>query len=65
MSTELYEQKIKSNEVLKFKIISVAEMFEKKTISENRYSLEILCDFIMDKVRKLMTKLDGNAQVQA
>ena len=65
MSTELYEQKIKSNEVLKFKIISVAEMFEKKTISENRYSLEILCDFIMDKVRKLMTKLEGNAQVQA
>ena len=60
MSTELYEQKIKNNEVLKFKIISVAEMFEKKTISENRYSLEILCDFIMDKVRKLMTKLEGN-----
>ena len=65
MSTELYEQKIKSNEVLKFKIISVAEMFEKKTISENRYSLEILCDFIMDKVRKLMTKLECNTQVQA
>ena len=63
MSTELYEQKIKSNEVLKFKIISVAEMFEKKTISENRYSLEILCDFIMDKVRKLMTKLECNSQV--
>ena len=65
MSTELYEQKIKSNEVLKFKIISVAEMFEKKTISENRYSLEILCDFIMDKVRKLVTKLECNTQVQA
>ena len=63
MSTELYEQKIKSNEVLKFKIISVAEMFEKKTISENRYSLEILCDFIIDKVRKLMSKLESNAQV--
>ena len=63
MSTELYEQKIKSNEILKFKIISVAEMFEKKTISENRYSLEILCDFIIDKVRKLMSKLESNAQV--
>ena len=40
-------------------------MFEKKTINENRYSCEILCDFIIDKVKKLIGKVEGSSQAQA
>ena len=53
---DLYEQKIKQFEVVKQKVINITELFEKKQISECRYSVEILCDFVLNKVKSLMAK---------
>jgi hypothetical protein len=36
----------------------VAELFEKKSISQ-RYSFEVLCDFIHDKSKRLFGKYDA------
>ena len=36
----------------------VAELFERKPITQN-YSFDVLLDFILDKAKRLMIKLDG------
>jgi hypothetical protein len=36
----------------------VAELFEKKEIKQ-KYSFEVLCDFIYDKAKRLFTKYDA------
>lgn len=49
--------KDKEVETIRAKITEVAELFEKKEIRQ-RYSFEVLCDFIFDKAKRLFIKLD-------
>ena len=34
------------------KIVKIAELYEKKQICKEKYSTEILCDYILDKSKK-------------
>ena len=43
-------------EVLKQKIVAITAIFEKKQV-DSKYSPEILCDFILDKAKKVTSKL--------
>ena len=45
-------------EELRSRITVVAELFEKKPIKQ-RYSFEVLCDFIHDKAKRLFNKYDN------
>ena len=42
-------------ELIRGRITEIAEVFEKKEIKQ-RYSFEVLCDFIFDKAKRLQTK---------
>ncbi len=48
----------KEIEDIRLRITEVAEIFEKKEIKQ-RYSFEVLCDFIHDKAKRLYTKFDN------
>lgn len=48
----------KEIEDIRLCITEVAEIFEKKEIKQ-RYSFEVLCDFIHDKAKRLYTKFDN------
>jgi len=43
---------------IRSRITVVAELFEKKAIKQ-RYSFEVLCDFIHDKAKRLFTKYEN------
>jgi hypothetical protein len=45
-------------EDLRSRITVVAEVFEKKPIKQ-RYSFEVLCDFINDKAKRMLSKYDS------
>lgn len=45
-------------EDVRIKITEVAELFEKKEIKQ-RYSFEVLCDFIYDKAKRLYAKYEN------
>jgi hypothetical protein len=45
-------------EDLRNRITVVAELFEKKTIKQ-RYSFEVLCDFVHDKAKRLFSKYES------
>ena len=43
---------------IRSRITVVAELFEKKSIKQ-RYSFEVLCDFIHDKAKRLFAKYEN------
>ena len=45
-------------EEIRQRITEVAELFEKKEIKQ-KYSFEVLCDFIHDKAKRLFSKYDN------
>lgn len=45
-------------EEIRERITKVAELFEKKQIGQ-KYSFEVLCDFIHDKAKRLYTKYEN------
>lgn len=45
-------------EELRTRITAIAELFEKKPIKQ-RYSFEVLCDFVHDKAKRLFAKYDN------
>lgn len=53
----LLKEKEDKLEDLRSRITVVAELFEKKPIKQ-RYSFEVLCDFINDKAKRLFNKYD-------
>ena len=55
------EGKDKEIEDIRTRITEVAELFERKDIKQ-RYSFEVLCDFIFDKAKRLFTKYDALAK---
>lgn len=59
--TEITAHKRESDkqfEELRNRITVVAELFEKKPIKQ-KYSFEVLCDFIHDKAKRLFTKYEN------
>ena len=44
-------------EDIRERVTKVAELFERKEIKQ-KYSFEVLCDFIHDKAKRLFTKYD-------
>jgi len=52
------ESKANESEDLRRRITEVAELFEKKEIKQ-KYSFEVLCDFIYDKAKRLFTKYEN------
>ena len=51
------EDKNMEMEDLRERITKVAELFERKEIKQ-KYSFEVLCDFIHDKAKRLFAKYD-------
>ena len=45
-------------EDIRSRITVIAELFEKKPIKQ-RYSFEVLCDFVHDKAKRLFTKYEN------
>ena len=45
-------------EDIRSRITVIAELFEKKTIKQ-RYSFEVLCDFVHDKAKRLFSKYES------
>jgi len=43
--------------MIRSKITRVAELYERKPINQ-KYSFEVLCDFITDKAKRLFSKYD-------
>lgn len=52
------EDKSTEMEEIRERITKVAELFEKKQIGQ-KYSFEVLCDFIHDKAKRLYTKYEN------
>ena len=52
------EDKEKEMEAVRLKMTEVAELFEKKEIKQ-RYSFEVLSDFIFDKAKRLFNKYEA------
>lgn len=52
------EDKNREMEDVRLKMTEVAELFEKKEIRQ-RYSFEVLSDFIFDKAKRLYTKYEN------
>ena len=48
-------------EDIRKRITKVAELFERKEIKQ-KYSFEVLCDFIFDKAKRLFSKYDTVAK---
>ena len=51
------ENKLNEQEEIRKRITDVAVLFEKKEIKQ-KYSFEVLCDFIFDKANRLFNKYD-------
>jgi hypothetical protein len=45
-------------EAVRDKITKVAELYERKPINQ-RYSFEVLCDFILDKAKRMLSKYEA------
>jgi hypothetical protein len=45
-------------EDVRVRITKIAELFERKDIKQ-KYSFEVLCDFIFDKAKRLFNKYDS------
>ncbi len=45
-------------EEVRDKITKVAELYERKPINQ-RYSFEVLCDFISDKAKRMLSKYEA------
>lgn len=52
------DSKAKEVEYIRTRITEVAELFERKEIKQ-KYSFEVLCDFIYDKAKRLFSKYDA------
>lgn len=52
------EERDLQHEELRSRITVIAELFEKKKITQ-RYSFEVLCDFIHDKAKRLFNKYEN------
>ena len=50
--------KVEEFEDLRLKITRIAELFERKEIKQ-KYSFEVLCDFIFDKAKRLFAKYEN------
>lgn len=63
----LYERSLQDKaaeiEEIRNKISKVAELFERKPIHQ-KYTFEVLCDFITDKAKRLITKYEQSAKVK-
>ena len=55
--SKLREKESQLDEI-RSRITVVAELFEKKPIKQ-KYSFEVLCDFIHDKAKRLFTKYEN------
>lgn len=42
---------------MRSRVTEIAELFERKEIKQ-RYSFEVLCDFVFDKAKRLFQKYD-------
>ena len=51
-------EKVAELEDIRKRITKVAELFERKEIKQ-KYSFEVLCDFINDKAKRLFTKYEN------
>ena len=51
-------EKVAEVEDIRKRITKVAELFERKEIKQ-KYSFEVLCDFIHDKAKRLFTKYEN------
>jgi hypothetical protein len=51
-------------EDIRAKITRVAELFEKKPISQ-KYTFEVLCDFISDKAKRMLSKYEALQKLHA
>lgn len=51
------DEKIEEIDEVRTRITQVAELFERKPITQ-KYSFEVLCDFIIDKAKRLFAKYD-------
>ncbi len=49
-------------EEIRAKVTKVAELFERKPISQ-KYTFDVLCDFINDKAKRLVQKYDALAKL--
>lgn len=49
-------------EDIRAKITKVAELFERKPISQ-KYTFDVLCDFINDKAKRMISKYDALAKL--
>jgi len=45
-------------EEIRSRVTAIAELFEKKPIKQ-RYSFEVLCDFVHDKAKRLFSKYEN------
>ena len=55
------EEKVTEMEDIRKRVTKVAELFERKEIKQ-KYSFEVLCDFIFDKAKRLFNKYDTVAK---
>lgn len=55
------EKEVEKIEEIRNRITEVAELFEKKEIKQ-RYSFEVLCDFVYDKAKRLFNKYEQAIQ---
>ena len=52
------DEKVNEIEEIRKRVTRVAELFERKQIQQ-KYSFEVLCDFIHDKAKRLFSKYDN------
>ena len=60
MANKIQEQQDPSfnHNMIRQKIVKIAELYEKKQICKEKYSTEILCDYILDKSKKQFLKIE-------
>ena len=55
------QEKVLELEDIRARVTKVAELFERKEIKQ-KYSFEVLCDFVHDKAKRLFSKYDNLAK---
>ena len=55
------QEKTHELEDIRVRVTQVAELFERKEIKQ-KYSFEVLCDFVHDKAKRLFSKYDNLAK---
>jgi len=56
--TAQVQEKESMLEEIRSRVTAIAELFEKKPIKQ-RYSFEVLCDFVHDKAKRLFSKYEN------